>query len=272
MQTQPAEGRALLGCLGDPRALSPGLALLTPDHAEAKEVGFPEAGRAAHLLQELASRGLHLRAGRGGALGAATAGCAQGAHHAIPPTPHRPLPNAGLCSGDTRKGLGARGLTRSLPALPVASAAWLVGPSTPTPTPHSPPPRPARRCPGAVPVPIPAPAAARLRTRSGAAPRLPEDRSGAAPRRVQSGSPSTSRCRTGASSPPKTLFRRGSPWSTSQTARPSPAYSPSFHLHASSTWSPLAASHPSTDQAPPCVASEIRRRQACSGCRGRRHC
>lgn len=133
-------------------------------------------------------------------------------------------------------------------------------------------PRPARRCPGAVPVPIPAPAAARLRTRSGAAPRLPEDRSGAAPRRVQSGSPSTSRCRTGASSPPKTLFRRGSPWSTSQTARPSPAYSPSFHLHASSTWSPLAASHPSTDQARPCVASEIRWRRACSGCRGRRHC
>lgn len=126
-------------------------------------------------------------------------------------------------------------------------------------------PRPARRCPGAVPVPIPAPAAARLRTRSGAAPRLPEDRSGAAPRRVQSGSPSTSRCRTGASSPPKTLFRRGSPWSTSQTARPSPAYSLSFHLHASSTWSPLAASHPSTDQAPPCVASEIRRRRACPG-------
>lgn len=150
LQTRPTKGRALLGCLGDPRALSPGLALLTPDHAEAKEVGFPEAGRAAHLLQELASRGLHLRAGRGGALGAATAGCAQGAHHATPPTPHRPLPNAGLCSGDTRKGLGARGLTRSLPALPVASAAWLAGPSTPTPTPHSaaapaphsPPPRP----------------------------------------------------------------------------------------------------------------------------------
>lgn len=65
LQTQPTKGRALLGCLGDPRALSPGLALLTPDHAEAKEVGFPEAGRAAHLLQELASRGLHLRARRG---------------------------------------------------------------------------------------------------------------------------------------------------------------------------------------------------------------
>lgn len=47
--------------------------------------------------------------GRGGdrALGAAPAGCSQGAHHATPPTSHRPLRDAGLRSGDTRKGLSA---------------------------------------------------------------------------------------------------------------------------------------------------------------------
>lgn len=275
LQTQPTKGRALLGCLGDPRAVSPGLALLTPDHAEAKEVGFPEAGRAAHLLQELASRGLHLRAGRGS--GCSHSRVRPGCPPCYPTHTTQATPERGPVLRGHPKG------TRCPWPHPLPSGLWprrpgwrVRAPRPRRPTLRQPQrrtaPRPARRCPGAVPVPIPAPAAARLRTRSGAAPRLPEDRSGAAPRRVQSGSPSTSRCRTGASSPPKTLFRRGSPWSTSQTARPSPAYSPSFHLHASSTWSPLAASHPSTDQARPCVASEIRRRRACSGCRGRRRC
>lgn len=148
LQTQPTKGRALLGCLGDPRALSPGwlyllLTTLRPKKWASRRPVAP------HTCCK-SSPAVACTCGRGGALGAATAGCAQGAHHATPPTPHRPLPNAGLCSGDTRKGLGARGLTRSLPALPVASAAWLAGPSTPTPTPHSaaapaprsPPPRP----------------------------------------------------------------------------------------------------------------------------------
>lgn len=34
--------------------------LLTSDHAEAKEVGFSDAGQVTHLLEELAPRGMHL--------------------------------------------------------------------------------------------------------------------------------------------------------------------------------------------------------------------
>lgn len=38
--------------------------MLTSDHAEAKEVGFPDAGQVAHLLEELTPGGLHLWAGQ----------------------------------------------------------------------------------------------------------------------------------------------------------------------------------------------------------------
>lgn len=38
----------------------PGQCLLTSDHAEAKEVGFSDAGLVTHLLEELATCGLHL--------------------------------------------------------------------------------------------------------------------------------------------------------------------------------------------------------------------
>lgn len=41
-----------------------GRCLLTSDHAEAEEVGFPDAGQVAHLLKELTPRGLHLWEGQ----------------------------------------------------------------------------------------------------------------------------------------------------------------------------------------------------------------
>ena len=54
------------GTRGKRRPRCPG-GLLTSDHAEAKELGFSDAGQVAHLLEELAPGGLHLW--RGGCSG-----------------------------------------------------------------------------------------------------------------------------------------------------------------------------------------------------------
>lgn len=49
-----------------PRAGHPGQCGLTSDHAEAKEVGFLDAGHVTHLLEELTAGCLHLQGVGGG--------------------------------------------------------------------------------------------------------------------------------------------------------------------------------------------------------------
>ena len=68
------------------------------------------------------------------------------------------------------------------------------------------------------------------------------------------------------------FFRCGNSWLTSQIARTLSVCNPLFFFffYTYGTWPSEVVSHPSTNQAQPCLASEIRRDLACSvwpGCR-----